>query len=88
MFCIRQYASFQDKYHLYLMFDLMLGGDLMDVLVAEAKVIRRRDSQGGWKRACFAPKVCGHSCDVMQTSAAHPVYSLRRAIVVVTRLMM
>lgn len=57
MFCIRQYASFQDKYHLYLMFDLMMGGDLMDVLVAEAKVIRRRDSQGGWKRGCLAPKV-------------------------------
>ena len=39
-FCLRQYASFQDKFHLYFMFDLMPGGDLMDVLVAEAKVIR------------------------------------------------
>eukprot|EP00208_Stichococcus_sp_RCC1054_P000748 CAMPEP_0206148736 /NCGR_PEP_ID=MMETSP1473-20131121/37408_1 /ASSEMBLY_ACC=CAM_ASM_001109 /TAXON_ID=1461547 /ORGANISM="Stichococcus sp, Strain RCC1054" /LENGTH=739 /DNA_ID=CAMNT_0053546159 /DNA_START=267 /DNA_END=2486 /DNA_ORIENTATION=- len=56
-FCIRQYASFQDKYHLYFLFDLMNGGDLMDTLVAEAKVIRRRVPQGGWKRACFAPKV-------------------------------
>ena len=37
-FCIRQYASFQDKHHLYFLFDLMAGGDLMDVLVAEAKV--------------------------------------------------
>jgi cGMP-dependent protein kinase 2 len=31
----------QDKYHLYFLFDLMPGGDLMDVLVAEAKVIRQ-----------------------------------------------
>ena len=43
-YCIRQYASFQDKYHLYFLFDLMVGGDLMDVLVAEAKVIRLRVS--------------------------------------------
>ncbi|KAK9842021.1 hypothetical protein WJX81_004559 [Elliptochloris bilobata] len=56
-FCIRQYASFQDKYHLYLLFDLMSGGDLMDVLVAEARVIRRRIAQGAWRRACLAPKV-------------------------------
>ena len=32
----------QDKYHLYFMFDLMPGGDLMDVLVAEAKVRARQ----------------------------------------------
>eukprot|EP00891_Asterochloris_glomerata_P001614 jgi/Astpho2/1614/e_gw1.00028.5.1_t len=56
-FCIRQYASFQDKYHLYFLFDLMMGGDLMDVLVAEAKVIKRRIAQGAWRRACLAPKV-------------------------------
>ncbi|CAK0742420.1 hypothetical protein CVIRNUC_001395 [Coccomyxa viridis] len=56
-FCIRQYASFQDKLHLYFLFDLMPGGDLMDVLVAEARVIKRRIAQGAWKRACFAPKV-------------------------------
>ena len=56
-FCIRQYASFQDKYHLYFLFDLMSGGDLMDVLVAEAKVIKRRIPQGAWRRACLAPKV-------------------------------
>lgn len=56
-FCIRQYASFQDKYHLYFLFDLMNGGDLMDVLVAEAKVIKRRIPQGAWRRACLAPKV-------------------------------
>ena len=56
-FCIRQYASFQDKYHLYFLFDLMSGGDLMDVLVAEAKVIKRRISQGRLRQACFAPKV-------------------------------
>ncbi|GFR45931.1 hypothetical protein Agub_g7393 [Astrephomene gubernaculifera] len=56
-FCIRQYASFQDKYHLYFLFDLMPGGDLMDVLVAEAKVIRRRVPQGTWRIGCLAPKV-------------------------------
>ncbi len=47
----------QDKYHLYFLFDLMTGGDLMDVLVAEAKVIKRRIPQGTWRRSCFAPKV-------------------------------
>jgi cGMP-dependent protein kinase 2 len=56
-FCIRQYGSFQDKYHLYFLFDLMTGGDLMDVLVAEAKVIKRRIPQGTWKRGPFSPKV-------------------------------
>ena len=35
----------------------MMGGDLMDVLVAEAKVIKRRIAQGAWRRACLAPKV-------------------------------
>jgi cGMP-dependent protein kinase 2 len=30
----------QDPAHLYMLFDLMPGGDLMDVLVAEAKVIK------------------------------------------------
>ena len=34
----------------------MSGGDLMDVLVAEARVIRRRIAQGAWRRACLAPK--------------------------------
>ena len=34
----------------------MPGGDLMDVLVAEARVIKRRIAQGTWKRACLAPK--------------------------------
>lgn len=47
----------QDKYHLYFLFDLMPGGDLMDVLVAEAKVIRRRVPQGTWRIGCLAPKV-------------------------------
>lgn len=55
-FCIRQYASFQDKYHLYFLFDLMTGGDLMDVLVAEAKIIKQRVSKGGLQRGCLAPK--------------------------------
>jgi hypothetical protein len=35
----------------------MTGGDLMDVLVAEAKVIKRRVPQGTWKRGPFASKV-------------------------------
>ena len=35
----------------------MTGGDLMDVLVAEAKVIKRRIPQGTWKRGPFSPKV-------------------------------
>ncbi|EFN51455.1 hypothetical protein CHLNCDRAFT_49225 [Chlorella variabilis] len=56
-FCIRQYASFQDKYHLYFLFDLMIGGDLMDVLVSEAQVIKMRVAQGALKRGCFAPQV-------------------------------
>jgi len=55
-------CSAQDKYHLYFLFDLMAGGDLMDVLVAEAKVIKRRIPQGAWRRACFAPKVRAGLC--------------------------
>lgn len=56
-FCIRQYATFQDKHHLYFLFDLMPGGDLMDVLVAEAKVIRQRVPNSAWQVACLAPRV-------------------------------
>lgn len=56
-FCIRQYATFQDKHHLYFLFDLMPGGDLMDVLVAEAKVIRQRVPSTSWQVACLGPKV-------------------------------
>jgi hypothetical protein len=40
-FCLRQYASFQDRFCLYFLFDLMPGGDLMDVLEAEVKVIHQ-----------------------------------------------
>ena len=40
-----------------MLFDLMLGGDLMDVLVAEARVVRQRETGSGWKRGCLAPKV-------------------------------
>lgn len=29
----------------------------MDVLVAEATVIKRRVPQGGWQVGCFAPKI-------------------------------
>ena len=54
---VRRILNMQDKLHLYFLFDLMPGGDLMDVLVAEARVIKRRIAQGTWKRACFAPKV-------------------------------
>ena len=36
---MRQYASFQDATHLYMLFDCLPGGDLMDVLVAEARVV-------------------------------------------------
>jgi hypothetical protein len=46
-FCIRQYASFKDQHHLYFLFDLMSGGDLMDVLVAEAKIIKHTVPQVG-----------------------------------------
>mmetsp|Transcript_16982 Transcript_16982/g.36723 ORF Transcript_16982/g.36723 Transcript_16982/m.36723 type:complete len:708 (-) Transcript_16982:974-3097(-) len=56
-FCIRQYASFQDKYHLYFLFDLLPGGDLMDVLVAEAKVIKRRVPNASWQVGCLAPEI-------------------------------
>ncbi|KAF5842551.1 kinase-like domain-containing protein, partial [Dunaliella salina] len=39
-FCLRQFASFKDAEHLYFLFELMPNGDCMDVLVAEAKVIK------------------------------------------------
>jgi hypothetical protein len=51
-----QYASFQDKHHLYFLFDLLPGGDLMDILVAEAKVIKHRTSDAPLQMACLAPK--------------------------------
>lgn len=51
------FPHLQDKYHLYFLFDLMPGGDLMDVLVAEAKVIRQRVPSAAWQVACLAPKV-------------------------------
>ena len=55
-FCIRQYGSFQDKYHLYFLFDLMPGGDLMDILVAEASIVSMRISRGPFQRGCLAPQ--------------------------------
>ena len=55
-FCIRQYSSFQDKYHLYFLFDLMPGGDLMDILVNEAKVVLIRVPKGPFQRGCIAPQ--------------------------------
>jgi serine/threonine protein kinase len=57
-FCIRQYASFKDAHHLYFLFDLMSGGDLMDVLVAEARIIKHPVPQrGSLRQGCLAPKV-------------------------------
>jgi hypothetical protein len=62
-----QYASFQDKYHLYFLFDLLPGGDLMDVLMSEAKVITHRT--GTSPLPCMATKtkylqVCISHCAV------------------------
>ena len=54
-FCIRQYGSFQDKYHLYFLFDLMPGGDLMDVLVSDAAPVNVKLQTNGMLPACFAP---------------------------------
>ena len=53
-FCIRQYGSFQDKYHLYFLFDLMPGGDLMDVLVSDAVPVNVKVNTGGLLPACFS----------------------------------
>jgi cGMP-dependent protein kinase 2 len=64
----------QDKYHLYFLFDLMPGGDLMDVLVAEAKVIRQRVPSAAWQVACLAPKVrllFAQVCDVLMPASRH-----------------
>jgi hypothetical protein len=48
----------QDKHHLYFLFDLMPGGDLMDVLVAEAKIIKHPVPQkGSLRQGCLSPKV-------------------------------
>lgn len=48
----------QDPHHLYFLFDLMPGGDLMDVLVAEAKIIKHPVPQkGSLRQGCLAPKV-------------------------------
>lgn len=48
----------QDQFHLYFLFDLMAGGDLMDVLVAEAKIIKHPVPQkGSLRQGCLAPKV-------------------------------
>jgi hypothetical protein len=48
----------QDPYHLYFLFDLMSGGDLMDVLVAEAKIIKFPVPQkGSVRQGLLAPKV-------------------------------
>ena len=49
----------QDKYHLYFLFDLMGGGDLMDVLVAEAKVVKMRVAESGWQVGGRAEAACG-----------------------------
>ena len=41
-FCVRTYACFQDRRNLYMLCDYLPGGDLMDVLVADARVVRPR----------------------------------------------
>lgn len=56
-FCIRQYGSFQDKYHLYFLFDLMNGGDLMDILVNDAATVNVRTPSKGLKPACLSPQI-------------------------------
>lgn len=48
----------QDPGHLYFLFDLMAGGDLMDVLVAEAHVIKAAvQEKGSLRQGVLAPKV-------------------------------
>jgi hypothetical protein len=50
--------TLQDPHHLYFLFDLMSGGDLMDVLVAEAKIIKFPVPQkGSVRQGLLAPKV-------------------------------
>ncbi|QDZ24436.1 cAMP-dependent protein kinase [Chloropicon primus] len=49
-FVIRQYASFQDKKHLYFLFDYLPSGDLMDVLCGEARLMR---TSGGGFTSCL-----------------------------------
>jgi hypothetical protein len=51
-----QYASFQDRHHLYFLFDLLPGGDLMDILVAEARVVKVRSTDASLSPGCLAPK--------------------------------
>jgi serine/threonine protein kinase len=67
----------QDPYHLYFLFDLMPGGDLMDVLVAEAKIIKHPVPQkGSLRQGCLAPKVgcpvAGELSWICQASFLHP----------------
>lgn len=48
----------QDPHNLYFLFDLMPGGDLMDVLVAEAKIIKHPVPQkGSVRQGVLSPKV-------------------------------
>ncbi|KDD73798.1 protein kinase [Helicosporidium sp. ATCC 50920] len=56
-FCVRQYASFKDRYHLYFLLDLMAGGDLMDVLVADARVVHVRAPPEPGTRALIGTRV-------------------------------
>jgi serine/threonine protein kinase/CRP-like cAMP-binding protein len=59
--CVRQYASFQDAAHLYMLFDALPGGDLMDVLVAEARVVLARVPRGPGPAAGAAAAAPGGS---------------------------
>ena len=80
-FCLRQYASFQDEMNLYFLFDLMNGGDLMDILVAEAKVrdtsARRQDGLP----VCVC--VCGCGCVCLSVCVSMAVYEHVRVRVMV-----
>ena len=75
----------QDPHHLYFLFDLMAGGDLMDVLVAEAKIIKHPvPSKSGMRSGVLAPKVkmwqvCARPAKPLHMSAALPSVPSGRA---------
>ena len=58
-FCVRTYAAFQSPTYLFLLSDALPGGDLMDVLAADARVVRGvAPGLGGAVAAALAPR-CG-----------------------------
>jgi cGMP-dependent protein kinase 2 len=65
-------SHLQDTHHLYFLFDLMPGGDLMDVLVAEAKIIKHPVPQkGSLRQGCLSPKVCWQAGEVAGVGGSH-----------------